>query len=173
MQLAGSRNSTTQDTVRPIENERAVRAASQHPSRLLCVKQSNLAALLFYGAFCALITMMAVNMASAEETGNPAAPEQKWLNTEQIETYLAGFFIKGVFHGTKWSSFFSPAGSTTYLAESRPPSYGEWKAENNRYCSQWPPSGGWDCYKISADGNNMTFVPLDGGDPWPGVRSKE
>jgi len=152
---------------------RAEASDSTPPTNKLIVRRCNLSALHTFVACCALTTMIASSALTAEETSNPAAPEQKWLNTEQIETYLAGFFIKGVFHGTKWSSFFSAAGSTTYLAESRPPSYGEWKAENDRYCSQWPPSGGWDCYKISADGDNMTFVPLDGGDPWPGVRSKE
>ncbi len=113
------------------------------------------------------------NKTTVDETVfNPNAPSQRWLNTQEIETYLGGFFVKGVFHGTQWSSYFSPTGSTTFLASSRPPSYGEWKAEDNQYCSQWPPSGGWDCYRISADGEEVTFVPLDGGDPWSGTRSK-
>ena len=152
---------------------RAETSNSTHPANTLIVRRCILSALHAFVACSVLTILIASTALTAQETSNPAAPKQKWLNTEQIETYLAGFFIKGVFHGTKWSSFFSPAGSTTYLAESRPPSYGEWKAENDRYCSQWPPSGGWDCYRISADGDNMTFVPLDGGDPWPGVRSKE
>ena len=104
---------------------------------------------------------------------NPDAPAQRWLTTDEIETYLGGFFVRGVFNGTEWSSYFSPTGSTTYQAGSRPPSHGEWKAEDNTYCSQWPPSGGWDCYRISTDGEEVTFVPLDGGDPWPGTRFKK
>lgn len=142
----------------------------------LVSKQLRRAALRSSVACCVLIALVASLSATAmstEESIKPAAPEQKWLNTEQIESYLTGYFVKGVFHGTKWSSFFAASGSTTFLAESRPPAYGEWKAENDRYCSQWPPSGGWECYKISAEGNNMTFVPLDGGDHWPGIRSRE
>lgn len=57
---------------------------------------------------------------------------------------------------------FNADGSTDY--ESGRPSHGSWRVEGERYCSVWPPSDRWACYRVerSADGLALRFVAEDG-----------
>jgi hypothetical protein len=52
----------------------------------------------------------------------------------------------------------------TTLYEDQRPSWGRWKAENDQYCSVWPPSDFWACYdlEIHADGLQVRFIAKDG-----------
>jgi len=98
------------------------------------------------------------------------ADEQEKLNTEQIKAFLTEHYVKGDFQGSSWTSYFYENGDTSYSANNNRPSIGRWKAENDLYCSQWPPSKSWDCYVVTANGNNLTFVPTDDSPAWPAVR---
>lgn len=57
---------------------------------------------------------------------------------------------------------FSQSGDTQYDSGHLQP--GHWKAEDDRYCSLWPPSEIWACYDvtISADGQGVRFIADDG-----------
>ena len=41
---------------------------------------------------------------------------------------------------------FYKSGKTLYDAGR--PSWGYWRIQGDRYCSQWPPNAGWDCYGL-------------------------
>lgn len=57
---------------------------------------------------------------------------------------------------------FAPSGDTSYDAGHL--QAGHWRIGDEGYCSQWPPSGTWVCYRleISADGRRLRFVAPDG-----------
>ena len=52
---------------------------------------------------------------------------------------------------------FRASGKTLYTANGRD-SWGNWRIEGARYCSQWPPSDLWACYGIERDGDRLRFV---------------
>ncbi len=106
-------------------------------------------------------------------SGDSIADDQTKLNSEQIREYLSDRYVEGSYKGREWKSFFNANGDTHYSETNGRPSNGRWKAENDRYCSQWPPSAIWDCYYITANGEELTFVPEHGGDNWPAVRLDE
>jgi len=110
--------------------------------------------------FAALLLMAGVSVAN----------EQTKLNSEQIRAFLSDHYVMGNYKGREWKSFFNANGDTHYSEANGRPSNGRWKAENDRYCSQWPPSATWDCYIITASGDELTFVPESGGAKWPAVR---
>ena len=43
------------------------------------------------------------------------------------------------------------AGATIYLSGKEPLSHGRWWLQGDKYCSQWPPQGGWACYAVMGD----------------------
>jgi len=51
-------------------------------------------------------------------------------------------------------------GSTVCRAEN--PGSGHWRDEGGRYCSVWPPSDHWVCYRLERDGQKLRFVADDG-----------
>ena len=44
---------------------------------------------------------------------------------------------------------FHASGRTLYNAGAD--SWGYWRIEGDRYCSQWPPADGWACYAMARD----------------------
>ncbi len=56
---------------------------------------------------------------------------------------------------------FQKGGQTVYIDHGSV-SQGQWKIENDRYCSQWPPSKSWACYDVTRDGQMITFVTASG-----------
>ena len=94
------------------------------------------------------------------------------LNGEQIRAFLSDRKIEGNQKGMPWEQSFKANGETIYFEKNanRPPSPGTWKVQNDQYCSQWPPFNRWDCYRFTAKGDALTFIPVGGGDPWPAVR---
>jgi hypothetical protein len=52
---------------------------------------------------------------------------------------------------------FQKSGQTFYLDHGNS-SQGTWKVENDKYCSQWPPSQSWSCYDVIRDSDAITFV---------------
>ena len=55
---------------------------------------------------------------------------------------------------------FYASGRTLYNAGQD--SWGYWAVRGDQYCSQWPPSDGWDCYAMATDGTQLRFVGADG-----------
>jgi len=96
--------------------------------------------------------------------------QQVSLTSDEIVRYLSDREIEGNQNGMVWRQTFSADGRTSYeeVNGSRP-SAGRWKAQNDEYCSQWPPSDIWSCYKMTAEEDRLTFIPRT-GDPWPASR---
>ncbi len=93
------------------------------------------------------------------------------LINQQIVDFLSGEKITGNQNGTEWFQTFAAGGYTSYEeVNGFRPASGLWKAEGNKYCSQWPPASNWSCYVFIAEGDNLVFVPDGGGEPWPAVR---
>ncbi|WP_261843130.1 hypothetical protein [Aliamphritea ceti] len=91
------------------------------------------------------IKMLPLLMLAA--TANAAETE---LNTQQIETLLKGNSAAGVHFAGRTTQYFSESGLTLWMKEGdAKPSEGKWKAENNKYCSDF--GSGWGCYKIIND----------------------
>ena len=55
---------------------------------------------------------------------------------------------------------FYASGRTLYDAGR--PSWGYWRVESDAYCSQWPPSDLWACYKLEQLGDQVRFVGEQG-----------
>ncbi len=52
---------------------------------------------------------------------------------------------------------FRASGKTLYTTNGRD-SWGNWRVEDDQYCSQWPPSDLWACYGLERDGAAVRFV---------------
>ncbi|QBX99825.1 hypothetical protein E2K80_03000 [Rhodophyticola sp. CCM32] len=72
-----------------------------------------------------------------------------WVRLEESEitTLLTGHDL---IYDTGAFQQFLPSGRTFYRAGEA--SWGYWRVEAGRYCSQWPPGEGWDCYDLEHDG---------------------
>lgn len=76
-------------------------------------------------------------------------------------TALSGAEIRQALEGRKlqyasaWQDF-RASGRTLYNAGHD--SWGYWRIEDDQYCSQWPPSDLWSCYKIDRKGDKLRFV---------------
>lgn len=55
---------------------------------------------------------------------------------------------------------FYASGRTLYDAGQE--SWGYWAVRGDQYCSQWPPSDGWDCYDMAQSGAVLRFIGPDG-----------
>jgi hypothetical protein len=55
---------------------------------------------------------------------------------------------------------FYASGRTLYNAGQD--SWGYWAVRGDQYCSQWPPSDGWDCYAMAQSGDVLRFLGADG-----------
>ena len=51
---------------------------------------------------------------------------------------------------------FYASGRTLYDAGR--PSWGYWRIESDQYCSMWPPSDLWACYKMDRRADTLRFV---------------
>ncbi|MGY0216392.1 hypothetical protein ACWJJH_03275 [Endozoicomonadaceae bacterium StTr2] len=89
----------------------------------------------------------------------PAAAAEVDLDTAEIEQLLSGNTISGVHYQKQTNQYFSESGLTLWAAETdKAPSEGQWKAENNRYCSDF--GSGWNCYKIVNDSKQGIYYFL-------------
>lgn len=98
--------------------------------------------------------------------GGAAAGDDVELDGAAITRTLEERCVIGNQDGLVWEQEFQRSGVTIYRARGERPSEGRWRVKSDRFCSQWPPSRAWTCYVILADGNDITFVPDDGGDSW-------
>lgn len=64
-----------------------------------------------------------------------------------------------VFDEHTWQ-WFGSGGDTRFFTERV--SDGIWEAQNGQYCSQWPPSGRWDCYGVALRGDEVKFISYNG-----------
>ena len=88
-----------------------------------------------------------------------AAGAQDWrpLVGEEIAAFLTD---REVGYDRACQRFFA-SGRTLYNAGQV--SWGYWQVRGDRYCSQWPPSGLWDCYLVQRQGTDgVRFVGPDG-----------
>lgn len=54
-----------------------------------------------------------------------------------------------------WQDF-RASGRTLYNAGAD--SWGYWRVEGDKYCSQWPPSDLWACYGMARRGDRLRFI---------------
>ncbi len=99
----------------------------------------------------------------------PANVLARTLGSGDIEMLLSNRFVAGTQDDNQWVSWFSSDGSTTFSQNRNRPTAGNWKAENNQYCSQWPPSQTWDCYDVVSDGVSVEFSKTDTNEQWHGM----
>lgn len=76
-----------------------------------------------------------------------AASAEPWeqMTGAEIAAALTG---RTLVYDSGWQEFFE-SGRTLYNAGRD--SWGTWRVEGDRYCSQWPPSDSWSCYAMSRD----------------------
>ena len=55
------------------------------------------------------------------------------------------------------SQVFRASGKTLYTP-GRARKLGEWRVEDNEYCSQWPPQGLWACYHMDRSDDKVRFI---------------
>jgi len=82
----------------------------------------------------------------------------KPLNSTEIAALLPTI----VAIGDQTSQIFSSAGATTYTDRGRA-SFGSWRVQDDKYCSQWPPAGGWSCYAVDFDPEAKVLIWIGGG----------
>lgn len=88
----------------------------------------------------------------------PVAAEPKALSGEEIAALLPTI----VALSPQSRQTFSAAGPTTYTDRGRD-TFGSWRVQGDKYCSEWPPVGGWSCYAVEYDPETATLIWIDGG----------
>lgn len=73
------------------------------------------------------------------------------LDAAEIGKLLSGNTTIGAGKSGEWRQYFDAAGATIYLSGKEPLSHGRWWLQGDKYCSQWPPQGGWACYAVMGD----------------------
>ncbi|MEP3639381.1 MAG: hypothetical protein ABJN14_19190 [Paracoccaceae bacterium] len=84
--------------------------------------------------------------------GPACADDWVALTGSQTRTALEGRKLQ---YANAWQEFRS-SGRTLYNA--RQDSWGYWRIEDDQYCSQWPPSDLWACYRLEQKGEMLRFV---------------
>ena len=83
----------------------------------------------------------------------PAQAAEKHLSGAEIAALLPTI----VAVGDETRQTFAASGATTYVDRGRG-TYGTWRVEGDRYCSQWPPERAWSCYTVSVDEDASTIT---------------
>ncbi|WP_281648639.1 hypothetical protein [Parendozoicomonas sp. Alg238-R29] len=92
----------------------------------------------------------------------PASASEAALSTAEIDKLMSGNSIAGVHYQKKTVQYFSKSGLTLWMSEGDAlPAEGQWKAEDNQYCSDF--GGGWGCYKVVNDKDQGIHYFLKGG----------
>jgi hypothetical protein len=95
----------------------------------------------------------------------PAQAEERPLSGDEIRAALNDKTVAGVDEDKSWQQTFQKSGATFYSQGSAVQN-GSWDVRGDEYCSQWPPSEHWSCYKITGEGDHLTFISKD-GKTWP------
>jgi hypothetical protein len=103
----------------------------------------------------------------------PAAADERPLAGAEIAALLTGRTVVGVNgRGRATRQRFEASGLTVYVVDGEPPSHGRWKVEGDAYCSTWPPSETWTCYRVTGapDATPVTVSWIgDSGKPYRGI----
>jgi len=83
------------------------------------------------------------------------------VKSPELEKLFTDVSLYGVGDKAQVEQIFQKSGVTFYLEGSNS-SQGNWKIENNKYCSQWLPNPSWACYDVLRDGDAVTFVSSTG-----------
>ena len=79
-----------------------------------------------------------------------ANAEEVRLKTSEIDALISGKTINGVHYGKKTIQYFSKSGLTLWIGQGDElPSEGQWKVENDQYCSNF--GSEWGCLNIVFD----------------------
>ena len=81
-----------------------------------------------------------------------AAADWQALSGPEIEAALSG---QRLIYEKAWQEF-RPSGRTLYNAGRD--SWGYWQVRDDAYCSQWPPSDLWTCYRVEVVGSLIRFL---------------
>ena len=84
--------------------------------------------------------------------GSAYAEDWVALTGSQTRDALEGRKLQ---YANAWQDFRS-SGRTLYNAGQD--SWGYWRIEDDQYCSQWPPSDLWACYRLEQKGELLRFV---------------
>jgi hypothetical protein len=95
--------------------------------------------------FALIVLLICPLTASADETWTP-------MKGDEIRAALTGRTLQ---YQTAWQDF-RASGKTLYTAGAD--SWGNWRIEDDQYCSQWPPNDLWTCYKMDRSGEKLRFV---------------
>ena len=84
-----------------------------------------------------------------------ALAEETTLDHQAILDTLTGAVVEG----SGWSQTFDRGGATAFISQGKT-STGRWDVEGDQYCSTWPPSDQWSCYRVasSVDGSVTTII---------------
>jgi len=96
-------------------------------------------------------------------------PETGIMNGEQIEALLNDANVYGTKDGRDWSQTFNRDGTTSF-SFSRGIDRGHWRVTNDLYCSSWPPSERWECWRVEHRGTGFAFVSEKNGDEWTAAK---
>ena len=111
------------------------------------------------GLACAIFVLFAA----------PVFAEEQMMKGPEVKAFLDGANVEGNQDGNAWSQTFRADGTTVYTTVSGD-QQGSWEIRGDKFCSNWPPATTWDCYDITGEGENISFVPEGGGKPWPATR---
>jgi hypothetical protein len=107
-------------------------------------------------------TRLMAGLALALAAG-PAQAEWQRLDGPGLVEVLSGAEVD--YDGAAWQEFL-PSGRTVYRVGEAPTgssSQGDWRAENDSYCSRWRPGGEWECYWVEVDGaGGIRFIDAYG-----------
>lgn len=98
-------------------------------------------------------------LAALALAAGPARADWQRLDADALVAALSGTQVD--FDGAAWQLFL-PSGRTLYRVGETPAgttSLGDWRAQDDSYCSRWQPGGEWECYWVEIDGvGGIRFV---------------
>lgn len=99
-----------------------------------------------------------VFLTSFTASGATAQQAAGWtsLSGDEIKSNLIGAVLD---YPNAWQDF-RGSGKTLYNAGAD--SWGNWRIDADRYCSQWPPRDLWDCYDVALRGDEVRFTDAFG-----------
>ncbi|WP_343559978.1 hypothetical protein [Kiloniella sp. b19] len=80
-----------------------------------------------------------------------AADQETSLSGQAIQELLTGNTASNRPGDSFVHQTFEASGRTVYRQGERPTEIGKWRVEGDQYCSQWPPFGGWSCYRMTSE----------------------
>ena len=84
-----------------------------------------------------------------------AVAEDMWVKLDEAGIHAALDDKKLIYKSANQT--FYPSGKTLYNQGGRE-SRGNWRVQNNQYCSQWPPNDLWACYDLETRDAQVRFV---------------